>query len=131
VDIAISGGRIAGLGSGYQAKERIDAGGAFIARVSSMLNVHIESSLCTPGAVRRRGRSARGDDGGDGPHEIANVAGAEVSAFMAAKCQGTPLNLIIWRRAACPRPTWRAGAASSRWMIDEAREQGLHMDWRK
>src|SRR5690348_4755581 len=47
-DIAIAGEWIAGVGGGYQAKEVVELGGAFVAPGLIDAHVHIESSLCVP-----------------------------------------------------------------------------------
>jgi len=126
VDIAISGGRIAGLGPGYQAKERIDAEGAFIAPGFIDAHVHIESSLCTPAqfavAVVPRGVTTVVTD----PHEIANVAGAEGVRFMAANAKGLPLNLIIMAPSCVPATDMASGGGVI--AVDDLmklREQGI------
>ncbi len=102
VDIAIFQGRIAGLGSGYQAKQRIDLQGSFVAPGFIDAHVHIESSLCTPAqfaaAVVPRGITTAITD----PHEIANVAGADGVRFMARSASGLPLHVIVMAPSCVP-----------------------------
>src|ERR1700735_5066791 len=47
-DIAVSVGKIAGIGSGYSAKQSIDLNGSYVAPGLIDAHVHIESSLCVP-----------------------------------------------------------------------------------
>jgi adenine deaminase len=126
VDIAISGGRIAGLGAGYQAKEQIDVKGSFISPGFIDAHVHVESSLCTPAqfsvAVVPRGVTTVVSD----PHEIANVAGVEGVRFMAKCARGLALNLILMAPSCVPA----THLASSGATIDAAdltsmRQQGI------
>src|SRR5262245_45446255 len=76
-DIAIADSFIAGIGSGYQAKDTADLKGAYVAPGLIDGHVHIESSLCLPGqfasAIVPRGITTVVTD----PHEIANVAGLD------------------------------------------------------
>jgi len=101
-DIAIIGGKIAGIGRGYQAREIVDIKGSFVAPGLIDAHVHIESSLCTPGqfasAVVPHGVTTVVTD----PHEIANVAGAEGVRFMAQSAVGLPLNLIVMAPSCVP-----------------------------
>src|SRR5262245_40347263 len=82
-DVAISGGRIAGVGADYQGVQAVDLRGSYVAPGLIDAHVHIESSLCTPAqfatAVVPRGVTAVVAD----PHEVANVAGATGVEFMA------------------------------------------------
>ena len=74
-DVAIADGRIAAVGSGYEAHETIDATGQILAPSFIDGHVHIESSLVWVSefaqAVVGHGTGAVVTD----PHEIANVAG--------------------------------------------------------
>ena len=47
-EIAIAGTHIVGVGEGYEARERIDLGGRYVAPGLIDAHVHIESSMCTP-----------------------------------------------------------------------------------
>jgi adenine deaminase len=102
VDIAVFEGRIAGLGPGYQAKQRIDLQGSFVSPGFIDAHVHIESSLCMPAqfaaAVVPRGVTAAVID----PHEIANVAGADGVRFMARSAAGLPLHVIVMAPSCVP-----------------------------
>jgi len=102
VDIAIQGGRIAGIGAGYQAKQVVDVKGSFVAPGFIDAHVHVESSLCTPAqfaaAVVPRGVTTVVAD----PHEIANVAGADGVRFMATNATGIAFNLIVMAPSCVP-----------------------------
>src|SRR5262245_54798758 len=94
-EIAIAGGRIAGLGTGYEAREEIDLGGRFVAPGLIDAHVHIESSMVPPAefarAVVPRGVTTVVID----PHEIANVLGLAGIRFMLEQSAGTPLDVLI------------------------------------
>ncbi|MGB7156842.1 MAG: adenine deaminase [Tepidisphaeraceae bacterium] len=101
-DIAIFGGMIAGIGTGYSATETIDLAGAYVAPGLIDAHVHIESSLCLPAqfaaAIVPRGVTTVVAD----PHEIANVAGAAAVRFMADASRGLPLRVILMASSCVP-----------------------------
>ena len=101
-DVALYGGRIAGIGAGYSAVERIDLQGAFVAPGLIDAHVHIESSLCLPAqfaaAVVPRGVTTVVAD----PHEIANVAGVGGVRFMAECSQDIALQVVLMAPSAVP-----------------------------
>jgi len=126
VDIAIAGGRIAGMGAGYRAKQVVDVKGSFIAPGFIDAHVHIESSLCTPAqfaaAVVPRGVTTVVAD----PHEIANVAGADGVRFMAASAKGLPMNLVVMAPSCVPAtPMASSGGAIGVDDLNELREHGI------
>ena len=53
-DIAIYDGKIAGIGTGYSAKQTIDLNGSYVSPGLIDAHVHIESSLCVPAPLNRR-----------------------------------------------------------------------------
>ena len=101
-DVALFGGRIAGVGAGYSAGETVDLQGAFIAPGLIDAHVHIESSLCLPAqfavAVVPRGVTTAVID----PHEIANVAGVDGVRFMAESSRGLPVQVVVMAPSAVP-----------------------------
>lgn len=101
-DIAIAGGIIAGIGSGYDAKEVVNLNGAYVAPGLIDAHVHIESSLCLPAqlaaAIVPRGVTTVIAD----PHEIANVAGVAGVRFMADASRGLPLSVILMGSSCVP-----------------------------
>lgn len=94
-EIAIAGGRIAGVGPGYQAAERIDLGGRYVVPGLIDAHVHIESSLVRPAefarAVVPRGVTTVVTD----PHEIANVLGLDGIRFMLRDSERVPLSVLV------------------------------------
>src|SRR5688572_21251714 len=102
VDVAIVGGRIAGVGPDYQGRQRLDVGGAYVAPGLIDAHVHIESSLCLPAqlaiAIVPRGVTTVIAD----PHEIANVAGAAAVRFMADASRGLPLRVVLMASSCVP-----------------------------
>ena len=101
-DVALYGGRIAGVGAGYSAVQRVDLQGAFVAPGLIDAHVHIESSLCLPAqfaaAVVPRGVTTVVAD----PHEIANVAGVDGVRFMAECSRDLPLQVVLMAPSAVP-----------------------------
>ena len=95
IDIAIAGGRIAGLGPGYEAKEEVDLAGTLVAPGFIDAHVHVESSMCTTAqfarAVLPRGTTTVVTD----PHEIANVHGLAGIRFMLHAARHTPLSVWV------------------------------------
>ncbi|CAN5424183.1 adenine deaminase [soil metagenome] len=101
-DIAIAGGKIAGVGPGYTAKETLDLNGAYVSPGLIDAHVHIESSLCVPSefarAVLPRGVTTVVTD----PHEIANVAGVAGIQYMYDASRGLPLHVLLMAPSCVP-----------------------------
>lgn len=101
-DLAIFGGRFAGIGSGYAAAREIDLKGAYVSPGLVDAHVHIESSLCTPAnfaaAVLPHGVTAVVTD----PHEIANVAGLDGIRWMIDAARGLPLTVRVMASSCVP-----------------------------
>ena len=124
-DVALFGGRIAGVGAGYSAGETVDLQGAFIAPGLIDAHVHIESSLCLPAqfavAVVPRGVTTAVID----PHEIANVAGVDGVRFMAESSRGLPLQVVVMAPSAVPATHMETnGAALSAEELAALRAEG-------
>ena len=129
-DVALFGGRIAGVGAGYAAIEEVDLQGAFIAPGLIDAHVHIESSLCLPAqfaaAVVPRGVTTVAAD----PHEIANVAGVAGVRYMAECSRNLPLQVVLMAPSAVPATHMEtSGAALSAeelaGLLDEGTVHGL------
>ncbi len=92
-DIAISNGRIAGIGS-YEGETEIDCSGRYVAPGFIDGHIHLESSMLKPvefvKTVLSHGTTAVVAD----PHEIANVCGQAGIDYMLAATQGLPVD--IW-----------------------------------
>jgi adenine deaminase len=101
-EVALFGGRVAGVGPGYRAVRELDLGGSIVAPGLIDAHVHIESSLCVPAqfatAVLPRGVTSVIAD----PHEIANVAGGAGVRFMAAASAGLPLEVTVMAPSCVP-----------------------------
>jgi len=111
-DVALFGGRIAGVGAGYSAVESVDLQGAFIAPGLIDAHVHIESSLCLPAqfaaAVVPRGVTTVAAD----PHEIGNVAGVDGVRYMAECSRALPLQVVLMAPSAVPATHMETSGAS-------------------
>jgi adenine deaminase len=113
-DIAVVGGIIAGVGSGYDAKEIVELNGAYVAPGLIDAHVHIESSLCEPpqfaSAVVPRGVTTVVAD----PHEIANVAGAAGVRFMIENAKPLPLRVVFMAPSCVPATSLGTSGATLR-----------------
>lgn len=93
-DIAISAGRIAGVGS-YHGKAEIDCTGKTVVPGFVDSHIHIESTLLAPAAFARavapHGTTAVVTD----PHEIANVCGENGIQYMLRATRGLPLDVFF------------------------------------
>ena len=101
-ELVLSGSRIAGLGSGYEAEVTRDLAGLFVLPGFIDAHVHVESSLATPPefarAVVPRGTTTVVSD----PHEIANVHGLEGIRYMLAASEGLPLTTFMMASSCVP-----------------------------
>jgi len=101
-NVAIYGGRIAGVGDYDRAKESIDLQGAYLAPGLINGHTHIESSMLHPvqyaQAVVPRGTLALVTD----LHEIANVCGFEGIEFVRAWAEKLPLDILLMAPSCVP-----------------------------
>lgn len=101
-DVAIHGGRVVGLGEGYQGREEVDCRGKWIAPGFIDGHMHVESTLVTvpefARAVLPHGTVAAIFD----PHEIANVHGIEGIRYILDSRQGVPLNAFVMLSSCVP-----------------------------
>jgi adenine deaminase len=100
-DVAVAGGRIAGVGR-YDGGERIDAAGRPVVPGLIDAHVHIESSKLLPAEFARvvvaRGTTAVVCD----PHELANVLGADGAHWMLDASSGLPLRVYVMAPSCVP-----------------------------
>jgi adenine deaminase len=110
-DVAVVGGRVAGVGVGYRGRESVDLAGAFLVPGLVDAHVHIESSLCVPAefarAVVPRGVTTAVVD----PHEIANVAGLGAVRWMWEASRGLALDVRVMAPSCVPATTMACGGA--------------------
>ena len=101
VDVAVAGGRIAGLGS-YDGGERVEAAGRWLVPGFIDAHVHVESSKLTPAefarAVVPHGTTAVVTD----PHEMANVLGVPGVEWMLDASEGLPLDVFVMAPSCVP-----------------------------
>jgi len=100
--VAVAGGRIAGVGSGYEGRQVADLAGRYLVPGLVDAHVHIESSMVTPPefarAVLPRGTTTAVTD----PHEIANVHGLEGIRYMLAASEDLPLMVYVMASSCVP-----------------------------
>ncbi|MCG8539946.1 MAG: adenine deaminase [Clostridia bacterium] len=128
-DLAISDGRIAGIGE-YFGKEEIDLRGKYVAPGLIDGHVHIESSMVTPGQFARAvvpyGTTTVIAD----PHEIANVCGLEGIKYILEGSKDIPLDVFVMLPSCVPATAFensgaRLSADKLKSMIDYDRVIGL------
>jgi len=114
-DVAVAGGRIVGIGSGYRGLEEIDLQGKYIAPGFIDAHVHIESSMVPPHefakAVVPRGTTTAIID----PHEIANVLGLDGIRFMFDNAKYNPLSVYVMMPSCVPATEMETAGAYLRW----------------
>jgi adenine deaminase len=113
-DVAVSDGRIAGVGEGWEARETVDLTGRVLAPGLIDAHVHVESAMVPPRefarAVVPRGVTTVVTD----PHEIANVHGLDGIRFMLEDARGAPFTMFVNASSCVPAtPMGTAGAELS------------------
>jgi adenine deaminase len=100
-DVAVAGGRFAGVGS-YEGAETVEADGRMLVPGFVDAHVHIESSLLTlerfAEVVLARGTTTIVAD----PHELANVVGAEGVHWLLDAAENVPLNVFVMAPSCVP-----------------------------
>jgi adenine deaminase len=100
-DVAVAGGRIAGLGR-FDGGERIDGRGRFLVPGFIDAHMHVESSKLVPAefarAVVPMGTTTVVAD----PHELANVLGPDGVRWMLDATEGLPLRVLVMAPSCVP-----------------------------
>ena len=111
-NVAIAGGRIAGVGDYQKAKEVMDLGGRYLAPGLIDGHTHLESSMLDVGqyarAVVPRGTSAVVTD----LHEIANVCGVEGMRYVMNCARRLPLEVFLMAPSCVPATHLETSGAS-------------------
>lgn len=94
-EVALAGGRVAGVGPGYEAEETVDVGGRCIAPGLIDAHVHIESAMVRPAEFARAVVPAGVTTVITDPHEIANVCGLDGMRYMLEDSEGVPLEVFV------------------------------------
>jgi len=110
--VAISGGRVAGVGDYRQAKQVIDLGGRYLAPGFINGHTHLESSMLDVGeyarAVVPRGTLTAVTD----LHEIANVCGVKGINYVMSCARRLPLELFLMAPSCVPATHLETSGAS-------------------
>ncbi len=112
-DVAIAGGRIAGIGPyAWDAAERVAIGGRAVLPSLIDAHMHVESTLLCPAELARlvvpRGTGAIIAD----PHEIGNVLGAAGVEQMLALSENLPLDIYYMAPSCVPALPWESAGAA-------------------
>ncbi len=109
--VAVYGDRIAGAGPHYDARERVDLEGAYIAPGFIDAHFHLESSMVTvpefTRAVLPLGTTSAVAD----PHEIANVFGYNGIRFMLESSKYNPMNVFFTMPSCVPATSMETSGA--------------------
>jgi adenine deaminase len=101
VEVAVAGGRIAGLGT-FEGGERIEASGKYLVPGFIDAHMHTESSKLMVDefarAVLPHGTTAVVTD----PHEIANVLGTDGIHWLLDVCENLPLDVYVMASSCVP-----------------------------
>ena len=111
-EIAISAGRIVGVGSGYTGRETLDLGGRYVAPGLIDAHVHIESSLCTPREFSRVALTHGVTTVITDPHEMANVHGLPGIRYMLAASRQSPLSIFVMTPSCVPATSMETNGAT-------------------
>jgi adenine deaminase len=112
LDVVVFGGRIAGLGAGYRARETVDLRGAYLLPGFINGHTHVESSHLWiteyARAVVQRGTVAVVSD----LHEIANVAGLSGVRAVVQAAAALPLDLHLMAPSCVPATSLETAGAT-------------------
>ncbi len=110
-DVLIYRGKIVGVGKFENAKQVLDAEGAYVAPAFTDSHMHIESTMCIPTefakAVAPLGTLTAVVD----PHEIANVAGADGIRFMIDNSKDLPVDIFFMLPSCVPAGPFESSGA--------------------
>jgi len=110
-DVAVFGGRIAGVGSYADAKQTVDLDGAYLAPGFIDAHMHVESTMLLPPAFVRVAAPAGTTGVVLDPHEIANVHGIPGIRLLMDQALGLPMNIMFAASSCVPSsPLETAGA---------------------
>jgi adenine deaminase len=101
-DVAVQDGYVAGVQTGYEGKQEVDADGRWVAPGLIDPHIHIESSMLMPSrlaaALAPHGTSAIVSD----PHEIANVLGMPGIRFLLERSEHLPVDVFFTAPSCVP-----------------------------
>ncbi|MGD2116644.1 MAG: adenine deaminase, partial [Acidobacteriota bacterium] len=111
-ELALAGGRVAGVGPGYEAAETVDLGGRCVAPGLIDAHVHIESSMVRPAEFARAVVPAGVTTVITDPHEIANVCGLAGMLYMLRDAEAVPLEVFVNASSCVPATDLGTAGAS-------------------
>ncbi|MEG0913882.1 MAG: adenine deaminase [Oscillospiraceae bacterium] len=120
-DVAVSEGKIVGLGLGYHGKREIDCTGKYIMPGFIDAHMHIESTLTAPLELAKiivlQGTTTCISD----PHELVNVRGASALRWLLAAVENTPVNFEVMIPSSVPATEFDTNGAGH-FTADDMRE---------
>ena len=111
-DIAVAGGKIAGIGV-YKGKKEYDIGGKIAVPGLIDAHVHIESAQLSPGEFARLVMPCGTTTVIADPHEIVNVCGVAGARYIARAAADTPLEVHLMLPSCVPATAFETSGASS------------------
>lgn len=109
-DLAVSKGKIAGIGS-FSGEQEVDCSGKYLCPGFIDAHVHIESSMATPlefaRAVMPHGTTTVIAD----PHELVNVKGNEAMKYILDATENIPLSVYVMMPSSIPATPFETNGA--------------------
>lgn len=109
-DVAVTGGRIAGVGR-YSGARELDCTDKFLCPGFIDAHVHIESSLAAPFEFARAVTASGTTTVIADPHEIVNVCGARAVQYLLDATQDLPLNVYLMLPSSVPATPFETNGA--------------------
>lgn len=109
-DVAVCGGRFAGVGS-YSGLREVDGSGKYVMPSFFDAHLHFESSMIVPGEYLKLSAAHGVTSYMADPHEIANVCGEEGIKFMVSNVKDIPLKVHFKMPSCVPATPFDHGGA--------------------
>ncbi len=110
-DVAVAGGKIAGVGQ-YSGKEERDCSGLVLCPGFIDAHLHIESAMVLPAELVRTVLPSGTTTLVADPHEIVNVSGASGMQFMLDASESLPCNIYFMLPSSVPATAFETNGAS-------------------
>ena len=101
-DIAITEGRIAAVGSGYEGRQETDLGGKYVLPGFIDAHLHLESTMVTPNELISLAALCGTTTFIVDPHEAANVSGTDGIDYILDQTEHSPANVYVMMPSCVP-----------------------------